>query len=183
MGVFRSVVEALVLPMLHTTQQFLFGCPIAGQLIGDHHPWDVLTALEQLAKELLGSPFVASALKKDIEHLAMLINCAPEVMQLAVDREKDLIKMPFVARLRTAATQLVRILLAKFLTPLADRLVGHDDPTSGHQLFNIAIAEREAVVEPDRVRDDLGRKSIAFIGGRGWCCCHAADHTTRPAWP
>ena len=29
----------------------------------------------------------------------------------------------------------------------------------------IAIAKREAIVEPDRVRDDLGRKAIALVGG------------------
>jgi hypothetical protein len=113
----------------------------------------------------------------------MLINCTPEVMQLAVNREKDLIQMPFVARLRTTTTQPLRILLAKCATPLADGLVGHDDLSDGHQLFDIAIAEREAIVQPDGVADNLGGETVALVAGRGWCCCHAADDTTRLARP
>jgi hypothetical protein len=37
-------------------------------------------------------------------------------------------------------------------------LVGTYDPTVGHQLFHIAIAEGESVVDPGLVIGDLGRK-------------------------
>jgi hypothetical protein len=170
-----------MLSVLHTWQHLLFCRAIAGQLIGDQHLRDVLTALEQLAKELLGSLFVASALEEDIEHIPMLINCAPQIVQFAVDFKKHLVEVPFITGLGTSTTELVGILLAKLLASLADGLVGHYDASGGHQLFDITIAEREAEVQPSRVRDDLGRKSIALIAGRGWYCCHAADHTTRPA--
>jgi hypothetical protein len=45
-------------------------------------------------------------------------------------------------------------------------LIGQHDPTLSQQFFDITIAEREAIVEPDRVADDLGRKSIALIRGK-----------------
>jgi hypothetical protein len=83
MGRFRSIARALVLPVLHATQQFLFGCPITHQLIGDHHPWDVLTALQQLPKELLRGYFVPPALEEDIEHIPMPHNCAPHQQSAA----------------------------------------------------------------------------------------------------
>src|SRR5215213_10234706 len=97
MRVFRSVARAFVLSMLHAGQQLLFGRAIACQRIRDQHTWHILTALEQLAKELLGSLFVTSALNQDIKQVAMLIDSWPQIVQFAVDFEKDLIKMPFVA--------------------------------------------------------------------------------------
>jgi hypothetical protein len=89
MGILRPIVQAFVLAVLHARQYLLLGRAIAAQLIGDQHTWDVLASLEQFPKELLGSLFVASALHQDIEHIAMLINCSPEIVQLAVDGEKD----------------------------------------------------------------------------------------------
>ena len=35
--------------------------------------------------------------------------------------------------------------------------------TSGQQLFDIAVAEREAVVQPDGMTDDLGGKAVAAV--------------------
>jgi hypothetical protein len=50
-------------------------------------------------------------------------------VMLALEGEKHLVHMPLVSRLRTAATELISILLAKLATPLADRLIGHDHAT------------------------------------------------------
>ena len=94
-----------------------------------------------------------------------MLNLSDPLVQFASDFKKHLIEVPFITALRTLSTQLVGTVLAKFLAPLTNRLVGQHDPTLGHQLFDIAIAKREAIVEPDRVRDDLGRKAIAPLGG------------------
>ncbi len=182
MGILRPIVQAFVLAVLHARQYLLFGRAIAAQLIGDQHTWDVLASLEQFAKELLGSLFVPPALHEDIEHIPMLINCSPEIVQLAIDGEKDLVKLPFVAGLGTTSTQLLGILLAKFLAPLPDRFIGEDDPTLGHQFFDIAIAEWKTEIEPDCVTNTLRGKAIARVGGRGWCYYHATKDTTRHGW-
>jgi hypothetical protein len=183
MGILRPIVQAFVLAVLHARQYLLFSRAIAAQLIGDQHTWDILASLEQFPKELLGSLFVPSALHQDIEHIAMLINCSPEIVQLGVDAEKDLVKVPFVAGLGTTSTQLLGRVLAKFLAPLPDRFIAEDDPTLGHQFFDIAIAEWKTEIEPDRVRDNLRGKAIARVGGRGWCYCHATNDTTRCELP
>ena len=59
--------------------------------------------------------------------MAVLIDGAPEVMMFALDRQCDLVKMPFVAAPRLTSAQLGGILLAEPQSPLADRLVGDDD--------------------------------------------------------
>jgi hypothetical protein len=58
--------------------------------------------------------------------------------------------------------------LAELAAPLADGFVGDDDPTGEQQLFDVPIAEAEAVIEPDAVADDLGRETMMFIRV-GWC--------------
>jgi hypothetical protein len=167
MGVFRAIVEAFVLPMLHSWQQLLFRGCIAAKFISDQYSWQILTPHKPLAEELFRRLFVAPTLHQDIHNIAMLVKCTPELVPLALDGEEQLIQMPRIAGLATLPPQLVRILLPKRSAPLADRLVGKPDPTGGHELFQITIAEGESIVEPDRVTDDLGRKSIALVCGRG----------------
>ena len=99
-------------------------------------------------------------------------------MPLAVDGEKDLIEMPFITRLWAAPPQLVGILLAKFPTPLADGLIGHDDPMSEQELFHVTIAETDPEIQPDTVADDLGRKAVILIAVDRWCV-HAPSMSHR----
>src|SRR5215211_1227142 len=95
----------------------------------------------------------------------MLVHCSTEVTDRAVDFEKDLIQMPLIPGLRPPATQLVGVGLAEFAAPLTDRLVGHMDPAGGQEFFDIAIAEREAEVEPDGMGNDFGGEAVAFVRG------------------
>jgi hypothetical protein len=77
--------------------------------------------LKKLAKESFGRLSVALALHDDIQDMAILIDCAPEVMVLALDRQHDLVEGATHGKLP-----------AKPQSPLADRLAGHDDTPAGH---------------------------------------------------
>jgi hypothetical protein len=100
MRVFAPVIEVATLPVFHSWQEFAFGRTIALQLIRDDDAWHVLQPLEQLAKALLRSLLITPALDQDVEHVIVLISGAPQVMALAMDCQKDCIKMPFVPRAR-----------------------------------------------------------------------------------
>ena len=50
--------------------------------------------------------------------------------------------------------------------PLADSLVGDQDPPLGQEIFDITEAQAKAVVEPDGAADDLRGKSVSMIAGR-----------------
>jgi hypothetical protein len=106
-GVLRTIVQALVLAVLHARKELAFRCSVAGQLVGGDHPWHVVQAFEQFAEELLGSVLVASALHQDIQYIAILINGPPQRVPLPIDCEKDLIQMPFVSWSRTSAFQFI----------------------------------------------------------------------------
>jgi hypothetical protein len=47
--------------------------------------------------------------------------------------------------------------------PAPDGLIGDHDPAFCQQIFDVAEAQREPNIEPDRVLDDFGRKAIATI--------------------
>ena len=101
MGVFRLIVQPALLLMLHRRHDFCLGCCVAAQLVGDDGTWDVLKAFQQLAKELLGGFLVPAWLHEDIKYVAILVDCTPEILQLAVDREKDVIEMPSLVEMMT----------------------------------------------------------------------------------
>src|SRR5450631_4175161 len=47
--------------------------------------------------------------------------------------------------------------------PAPDRLVGDDNPPFGQQILDVAEAQREAIIEPDRALDDFRREAVASV--------------------
>jgi hypothetical protein len=45
------------------------------------------------------------------------------------------------------------------MTPLPDRLIGHDNSPLGEEILCVSEAQSEAMVRPDRIADDLGREN------------------------
>jgi hypothetical protein len=97
MGILGSIVETFMLSMLDLAQKFLLCCPIARQFIRDQHAWEVLTAFQQFTKELLRCRFSPSALNQNVQHMPILVDRSPKIVQPAIDFEEHLIKMPFVS--------------------------------------------------------------------------------------
>src|SRR5215471_17392962 len=91
-------------------------------------------------------------------------------MAFTIDGQEDFVKMPFVPWLGTSMLQLIRVVLPELQTPLADGLVGHRDAALEQDLLHIAVAQREAIIEPDAMADDLTGKAVIFVtfGGSGW---------------
>src|SRR5204863_560769 len=50
--------------------------------------------------------------------------------------------------------------------PSPHRFVGDVEPSFGQQFLDIAVAQGEAEIEPDRVLDDLGREAMAAVAER-----------------
>src|SRR5262245_8741566 len=91
-------------------------------------------------------------------------------MALTIDGEKHLIQVPLVPGLGASTLQLIGVVLPKFQTPLADGFMGDVDAALAQELFHVAIAQREAIIEPDPVANDLAGKAVIFIafGLSGW---------------
>jgi hypothetical protein len=122
-------------------------------------------ARQQALEEALRRGGVPPLLHEDVQHHALLIDGAPEVVVNAVDAQEHLVEMPGVARLRPPATQPAGEVGAEPDGPLPDALVrDHDAPLRQDQL-DIAQAQAEDVVEPYGMADHLGREPMAGVGG------------------
>ena len=102
-------------------------------------------------------------LDQDVDHVAILIHGTPEILLLAVDSNEDLIQVPVVAQPSLSSLQFPSIVRTELLTPLPDRLIGHDDSALGEKILDISEAQAEAMISPDRIADDLGRETIAGV--------------------
>ena len=83
--------------MGHRRQKLAVSDLIAGQLIGHQHARHIPQALEQLAEKPFSRHCVTARLHEDVEHVAVLVDRAPQVMGGAVDLHENLVEVPFVA--------------------------------------------------------------------------------------
>src|SRR5262249_39110805 len=91
-------------------------------------------------------------------------------MALALDGQKDLIEVPLIPWLGAATLQLIRVVLPKLQTPLADGFMGDIDPAFKEELLHVAVAQGEAIIEPDAMANDLTGEAVVFVACRvsGW---------------
>jgi hypothetical protein len=112
----------------------------------------------------------ASRHAKHVEDFALAVDRPPQVHGPAGDLDEHLVQMPPTARRTTTAPQPPGDQWAEAPDPDPDGLVGDDDAALGQQLLNVARAEGEAQVEPDRMLDDGLREAEAAVR----CRLHAA---------
>ncbi len=85
---------------------------------------------------------------------------------LSFDRDNHFIEMPLIREVGALASHLIRVLLPELAAPFSNGFVGYFDPTIEHYLFDVPIAERKRVIEPDAVADDFARKTVTRVQGR-----------------
>jgi hypothetical protein len=90
-----------------------------------------LRATQKLAEESLGRFGIAPALHEDVEHVPVLVDRAPKIMQFASNADEHLIQMPFVVRPWPAPFQFVGQQPLEAQTPIADALVADHDAAGG----------------------------------------------------
>src|SRR5215470_8092618 len=169
MRVFTPVIEIPTLTVFHPGQYLTLGRAIALQFVRNDDARNVCEALEQLAKKLLRRLRIAPALHQDIEDVVVLIDGAPQVMPLTINRQTHFVQVPLVARPSAPVAELIGVGLPKFPAPFADRFVGHDDAAFEQEFLHVAVAQGEAIVEPDAVTDDFTGKAVILVTlSGGW---------------
>jgi hypothetical protein len=138
--------------------------------------------LQQPPQEPEGGLPIAPRLDQEIEHLAFVVDRAPEIMDPAPDADKDLVEMP-ARGARASLPDPHGIDAPEFEHPLADGFVGHVDTPLGEQVLDVALAEREPETEPDRVLDDVGRKAVPGIGRFAHPARYPVDGTIATRFP
>jgi hypothetical protein len=83
---------------------------------------------------------------------------------LAVYLHEDFVDVEGVTESSVSLLQSTRVFGSELGAPAADRFPGDYDPTLSQQIFDIPVAQVEAIVEPDSVGNDTRRESVAFVG-------------------
>ncbi|MFT4730401.1 MAG: hypothetical protein ACI9UN_004927 [Granulosicoccus sp.] len=84
-------------------------------------------------------------------------------MLLAVDLDEDFIDVEGVTVTSMLSLQATCKNGSEFDTPETDCFAADSDSSFGEEVFNIAMAQVETIVEPDSVRNYVKRESVSFI--------------------
>jgi hypothetical protein len=106
---------------------------------------------------------IPTGLKQDIDHLAVLVDCAPEVLTLAENGHEEFVQMPRVADRPRPTAKPPRVGEAEGLAPVPDGIVRDRNAPLGEEVFDVPEAEGKPEVQPDGVADNQGREAVAWI--------------------
>ena len=85
-------------------------------------------------------------------------------MLLAVDLDDNFIDIECIAIATVLSLQSSGKERAELDAPQSDCFTADSNTSLGEKIFNIAMAEVEAIVEPDCVRNDSWREAMPFVG-------------------
>jgi len=131
---------------------------VRSQLVGHNHVRRKRVPLQQLAKKIHGRGLVASPLNKHIQHLTLAIDGTPQIHALAIDRYDHFIEVPLTIRFGPRVSQISRDRRTKLQDPAADGLVADAQASRSEQILDVAVAQGEPQIKPDRVLDDRRRE-------------------------
>ena len=126
--------------------------------------------MEQRAHAWLGCRLVAPTLDAQVQAGGGLLHRAPPVRARAVNRSTSRLQVPGLPGLRALATPALGRLLPPLPPPVTDGFMGHRDAALAQECFPSAVAQGEAIREPDSLADDLAGAAVVLIAFRvsGW---------------
>ncbi len=110
--------------------------------------------LQQFAHQFERYPLVSQGLNQDIQHLSLAIDSTPQIHALAIDGDKQLIKVPSRIWSRSRTSKLVCISQPELHRPAPHALIGDIYAVLGQHIFNIAKAEGNPEIQLNGVLDD-----------------------------
>jgi hypothetical protein len=113
---------------------------------------------------LSSGSLIPLSLNQHLEDLAFGIDGAPEVHPPTANPNEHFVQVPLTVRFQTPRPQPACNCWSEGENPAPDSLVGYSESTLGQELLNIAVAEGEAQVEPDRTLNDVVREAVAKVG-------------------
>ena len=85
-------------------------------------------------------------------------------MLLAIDLDEYFINEKGVAIASVFSLQAAGINVAEFDAPEPNRFAGDSNTAFGQKILDIPVAQVETIVEPNGIRNDIRRESVALVG-------------------
>jgi hypothetical protein len=166
MGVLGAIVRPQSLLMRAGQAKVPERRSIGAELVGGQQFRGETQFPQELAHQPERRPPVASALNQHIEDLTLMIDGAPQVHPPAGDPDHHLVEMPSLARSGTAPPQVSCNHGTEFHHPAPHCFVRYIERALGQELLDVAVAQRKAQIQPDRVLDNRRREAVSAIRDR-----------------
>jgi len=163
MQILGPIVQISALSVLDAGEPLMRGDTIPPRLLGHDHPRHLLQTLQKPPEEALRSVGIAPILNEDVDHNAILVNGAPEIVLHDLNPDEDFIHPPLVSWSWPAAARAVGETRTEFRAPAPHRLIRDDNAALGQQPLDIPKTEAEDVVQPDSMADDLGGEPMTIV--------------------
>jgi hypothetical protein len=108
--------QIMNLPM-DTWHHLAFRCRIASKVVGGQLVRDSPSAFQALAEEAPGNTLVLAALDEDIQDLTILVDGTPKILAFALNRHRNLIEEPTLAKRPSLLAEASRVVKPKPGTP------------------------------------------------------------------
>jgi hypothetical protein len=96
MRVFGAIVQISSLSVFSFWVQLALSHAVASQLISHDRTRHILQAFQQSPEKALGHFGIPSRLNQDVEHNAVLVHSAPQIMLHTLEPDERLIKIPLI---------------------------------------------------------------------------------------
>jgi len=116
---------------------------------------------QKLSQKTLRRLRISVPLEQDIQHEAVLVYRPPEPVSNAIDGRTHVVQKPAGTPSGFPLTQTICEECAELDAPFAQGFVTHLDAALVQQFLNAAVAEREAVVQPNGVLNDGHDEAMA----------------------
>ena len=157
------------------------GGAIRPQIIRDHPIGNEAIFLQKFSHQFQRSMLISLGLDQHIEDFALGVDGAPQMDHSAGDFQIDFIQMPYRLRLGAALTQVRCDHRPEMIYPASDCFIGDRNPAFRQQIFDIAKAQGEPEIKPDRLLNDLGRISVSVVADfLNRCGYRTAERTATP---
>jgi hypothetical protein len=161
--ILRPIVQRFVWAVFDIRHNRALGGGVGAEFIG----YDSFRRASLLAQEPRQQPprrlCVPVDLHDLIEDISLLIDSAPEIAFLAIDADDDFVEMPNIVAAGRLTLQATGVFGAKFDGPTSYCFVGYENAALKQHFLDQTQAQGKSEIEPDRMRDDLRRKSVALV--------------------
>ena len=93
----------------------------------------------------------------NIKNVAICVNCPLQPMFHATDCDHNFFHALLIIRSRAISTNAICEMATKVVYPQPDCLTAYNYASFAKQILNVSCAQREAMVSPNRVSNDLTR--------------------------
>ena len=162
MRILGSVVGSLAVDMFCRETECPEGRRVGPKLVC-HNPARCETLLlEQFSYQSFCGFRVAPALDEEVQNFTFIVDGSPKPIAFSPDNDDHFVKMPVIAGPWAGTAQIGSNRRSKLQKPASDSLIGDVHASLSEHVLDIAEAQSESRVEPNRMTDDLGRKTVTF---------------------